>query len=386
MRGLKPSLLTFLFVVSFARVVEAQSQFTGLVRDESGAVLPGVSVEAASPVLIEKVRAAITDAQGRYAIVDLRPGVYRLTFSLVGFSTVVRDGVELPSSFTATVNVDLKVGSLEETVTVSGATSVVDVQQASRTTVLSRDVMDAMPTTRNILTVGQMIPGIRTTVPDVGGSQMLEQAGMRVHGMNQRNTTVYFDGMQTNSAGGDGQSVPYSNDEMNAELSIRTSALPAEIGAGGVNLNSIPKDGGNIFSGSVFLGGSDGGWQSDNATPELEARGLLDANSISHIQVFSASIGGPIKKDRIWFFFAVRHGATDEVAANVPTQIPSRRRRQPSARRGLLVRAWPADPHHPGSVHPRHHAAHHHSSDTDQQVLCDGESVLEVQGQRVRIW
>ena len=320
MRVVKPLLVAVLFI-ALPCVAVAQSQFTGQLRDETGAALPGVSVEAASPVLIEKIRVAITDAQGRYTIVDLRPGTYKLTFGLVGFSSVVRDAIELPSQFTATINVEMKVGSLEETITVSGATPVVDVQQASKTVVLTRDLIDSLPTTRNILTVGQMIPGIRTTVPDVGGSQMLEQAGMRVHGMNQRNTTIYFDGLQTNSAGGDGQSIPYSNDEMNAELSVRTSALPAEIGAGGVNLNSIPKDGGNIFSGSVFLGGSDGGWQSDNATQELRARGLTDANSISHIQVFSGSMGGPILRDRVWFFFAVRHGATDEVAANVPTQI-----------------------------------------------------------------
>lgn len=321
MRAARSCLIAFVSLAVLPAAGFAQSQFTGQVRDESGGVLPGVTVEAASPVLIEKTRTAITDDQGRYTIIDLRPGTYKLTFLLTGFATVVRDGVELPSSFTATINVDMKVGSLEETITVSGLTPVVDVQQASKTVVLTRDLIDSLPTTRNILTVGQMIPGIRTSTPDVGGSQMLEQAGMRVHGMNQRNTTIYFDGLQTNSAGNDGQSVPYSNDEMNAELSIRTSALPAEIGAGGVNLNSIPKDGGNIFTGSVFLGGSDGGWQSDNATPELEKRGLVKANSISHIQVFSASIGGPIKRDRIWFFLAVRHGATDEIAANVPTQI-----------------------------------------------------------------
>jgi hypothetical protein len=321
MRALRFYIVAFVFVVIMPAAAMAQSQFTGQVRDESGGVLPGVNVEAASPVLIEKIRVAVTDAQGRYTIVDLRPGVYKLTFSLTGFSSVVRDMIELPSNFTATISVELKVGSLEETITVSGATPVVDVQQASRTVVLTRDLIDSLPTTRNILTVGQMIPGVRTTVPDVGGSQMLEQAGMRVHGMNQRNTTIYFDGLQTNSAGNDGQSVPYSNDEMNAELSVRTSALPAEIGAGGVNLNSIPKDGGNVFSGSIFLGGSDGSWQSNNATEELRTRGLSDANSISHIQVFSGSIGGPIKRDRIWFFLAVRHGATDEVAANVPTQI-----------------------------------------------------------------
>ena len=316
-----PVALILFLVVFQPGVAFAQSQFTGQVRDESSGVLPGVSVEAASPVLIEKVRSVVTDDQGRYTIIDLIPGVYKLTFSLTGFGTVVRDAITLPASFTATVNVDLKVGSLEETITVSGQTPVVDVQQAAKTVVLTRDLIDALPTTRNLLTVGQMIPGIRVSVPDVGGTQMLEQAGMRVHGMNSRNTTLYFDGQQTNSTGGDGSSVPYSNDEMNAEISVRTSALPAEIGAGGANVNSIPKDGGNIFSGSVFIGGSDGNWQSSNITPALTQRGIVTPDGISHIQIFTAAIGGPIKKDRIWFFLAARHGSTDVIAANVPPYI-----------------------------------------------------------------
>ena len=123
------------------RVVSAQSQFTGLVTDESGGALPGVTVEVASPVLIEKVRTAVTDGTGRYTIVDLRPGTYKLTFTLAGFATAIRDAVELPTKFVATINVEMKVGSLEESITVSGETPVVDTQQAARTVVLGRDLM-----------------------------------------------------------------------------------------------------------------------------------------------------------------------------------------------------------------------------------------------------
>ena len=139
--------LFFLCLLLLPAIGAAQSQISGQVTDESGAVMPGVTVEAASPVLIEKLRTVVTDAQGRYTVIDLRPGTYKVTFSLVGFSTTVRDGVELPGNFTATVNADLKVGSLEETVTVSGATPTVDVQQASRAVVLSRDIIDALPST-----------------------------------------------------------------------------------------------------------------------------------------------------------------------------------------------------------------------------------------------
>ena len=152
-----------------AGLAAAQSQITGQVRDESGGVLPGVSVEAASPVLIEKLRTAVTDDQGRFNIVDLRPGLYKMTFSLPGFSTVVRDAIDLPSNFTATVNADMKVGALEETITVSGQTPLVDVQQAARTQVLTRDIIDNLPTTRNIMSVGILVPGIRMATPISAG-------------------------------------------------------------------------------------------------------------------------------------------------------------------------------------------------------------------------
>src|SRR6185436_4745792 len=123
----------------------AQSSTTGaiagVVRDGTGAVLPGVTVEAASPALIEKVRTAVSDAQGNYKIIDLRPGTYSVTFTLPGFSTFKRDGIELTTGFTATANADMKIGALEETVTVSGASPVVDIQNVRTQTVLSRAVL-----------------------------------------------------------------------------------------------------------------------------------------------------------------------------------------------------------------------------------------------------
>jgi hypothetical protein len=313
------SVVVALGVVAWPVVATAQSQFTGLVRDESGAALPGVTVEASSPVLIEKVRTVVTDGVGRYTIVDLRPGAYKLTFALAGFSTAVRDDVELPASFVATINVDLKVGSLEETITVSGQTPVVDVQQAAKTVVLGRDLIDALPTTRSIQSVGQMIPGVRLSVPDVGGERILEPPEMRTHGVGGADQSMIVDGMSVLAA--DGGTLPYMNDQMEAEVSVRTSAIPAQISAGGVNINSIPKDGGNIFSGAAFLGGSNGAWQADNKTPALTARGLSSANKIAHISIFSAAIGGPIKHNRAWFFLAARHADTDEIIADMPPEV-----------------------------------------------------------------
>jgi hypothetical protein len=299
--------------------VSAQSQFTGLVTDESGAALPGVTVEVASPVLIEKIRTGVTDGTGRYTIIDLRPGTYKLTYTLAGFATTIRDAVELPTQFVATINVQLKVGSLEESITVSGETPIVDTQQAARTVVLGRDLYDALPTTRSIQSIGQMIPGIRLSVPDVGGERVLEAPANRSHGMGEDSQTMLVDGMSVAASAG-GQ-MPYTNDQMEAEVSVRTSALPASVSSGGVNLNSIPKDGGNIFTGAAFLGGFTNSWQSDNLTPELIARGLNSANAMAHIRIFSASIGGPIKRNKVWFFLGVRHADADELIADTPPYV-----------------------------------------------------------------
>ena len=309
-------ILFFLCLLWLPAIGAAQSQITGQVKDESGAVMPGVSVEAASPVLIEKLRTVVTDDQGRYTIVDLRPGTYKVTFSLVGFSTIVRDAVELPGNFTATVNADLKVGSLEETVTVSGATPTVDVQQASRAVVLTRDIIDALPTTRNIMAVGMLVPGVRLGTQDVGGSNALSQSSPRVHGVGQTESVQMVDGMSIQTSE-DCVCQVYQDEAIAAEVTVTTSAIPAEVAAGGMRTNSIPKDGGNSISGAVFVGGTNGTWQSDNVDDYLRSLNIRKADGISHIQNFNASMGGPLVKDTLWYFMAARHLAVDKFPANV---------------------------------------------------------------------
>jgi hypothetical protein len=204
---------------------EAQSQFTGQVRDESGAVLPGVLVEAASPVLIEKSKSAVTDTQGRYTIVDLRPGLYRVTFALTGFSTVVRDSVDLPSNFVATVNAELKLGTLQETITVSGQPPLVDVTQATRVDVVTREMLDTLPTTRHVFSVSNMLPGIRFGTPDIGGSRQMEQTAPRGHGVNGAQAQEAVDGMSTSSQ--DRTKVSGSNSAGSQSSPCRTFRLPS---------------------------------------------------------------------------------------------------------------------------------------------------------------
>ena len=147
-------------VIIIPSVAAAQGSIAGSVRDASGAVLPGVTVEASSPALIEKTRSVVTDGTGQYKIVDLRPGTYTVTFALPGFSTVRRDGIELNGAFTATVNADLRVGAVAETITVSGETPIVDIQSTTRQQVLDHGVIDSVPTGRLVQNLGVLLPGV----------------------------------------------------------------------------------------------------------------------------------------------------------------------------------------------------------------------------------
>src|SRR6266849_3115418 len=209
-------------LIALPNTARGQSAIAGIVKDSSGAVLPGVTVEASSDVLIEKTRSVTTDGQGQYKIVDLRPGVYSITFTLPGFSSFKRDGIELPTAFTATINAEMKVGSLEETVTVSGASPIVDVQSTVHTQVLGLDSLDALTTGRTIQGLGQLVIGIALSIPDVGGSRAMQQTYMSTHGMDATNNTVLVDGLMVNGLQSDGAVQSYFNDAMNQEVSYQT--------------------------------------------------------------------------------------------------------------------------------------------------------------------
>jgi hypothetical protein len=297
-------------------VARAQSAIAGVVKDTSGAVLPGVTVEASSDALIEKTRVATTDGSGQYKIVDLRPGAYVVTFTLPGFQTIKRDGIDLPSEFTATINADLKVGSIEETITVTTAAPVVDVQSAAHTQVLDRESIDNLPTGRTIQGIGQMVVGVSLSLPDVGGSRAAMQTYMSVRGNSAANNTILVDGMVVNGLEADGAVQSYFNDAMAQEMSYQTSGIDASVSAGGVKLNMIPKEGGNRFNGSAQVSYRPGAWQGNNLTPRLQSAGVTANNVTDYIYDLSGSQGGPIAKDRLWFFAAARDYRTNNGVTN----------------------------------------------------------------------
>jgi len=294
----------------------AQSAIVGVVKDSSGAAMPGVTVEAASDVLIEKVKTAISDGDGAYRIADLRPGTYSVTFTLPGFKTFRRDALQLPSEFTATLNAELGVGALEETITVTGASPVVDVTSTAKTAVLNREAIDLIPTGRSIQGMAQLVVGVSLNLPDTGGARAMQQTYMSTHGMSSSNTTVLVDGQMTNGLQTDGQVQSYYNDAMNSEMSYQTAAIGAETSSGGVRLNMIPREGGNQFHGDFKAASRPGSWQSSNLTDRHLAKGLTAGNAIDRIIDYTASLGGPIKKDKVWFFTSARYFSVNNFIAN----------------------------------------------------------------------
>jgi hypothetical protein len=330
--------LLALSCVFYPMVAAAQtSTIAGTVRDASGGVLPGVTVEVASPALIEKVRSVVSDGEGRYSVVSLRPGIYSVTFTLPGFGVVKRDGIELTSDFTAVVNADMKVGTLEETITVTGESPIVDTQGITQRHIMTREVLDLLPTGRNIQAVGIMIPGTTLAVGggnalsrDVGGSGQMQQSPLQYRG--SADTVQTIEGLRLNNLCAQGAySGVYWNDASFEEISYITGADSTEMGQGGVRVNMVPRDGGNQFRGQVTANYAGEGWGSDNCDSAGVVNGvaqpctrsnligsttynpnntLTNVEKIIKIWDVNPSFGGPIMRDRAWFYYTFRNWGT----------------------------------------------------------------------------
>jgi hypothetical protein len=286
----------------------AQATITGVVHDASGAVLPGVTVEAASPALIEKVRSVVTDDTGQYRIVDLRAGTYLVTFSLPGFSVVKRENIELRGEFVATVNADMRVGNVEETITVTGESPTVDIQSARVQTILDKEVLTAIPSSRNANGIQALIPGLTVglTPGDAGGitGGAGGMAGF-IHGARASDSRTLHDGINTGWAGANSNAA-VSNVAGSQEVVLTTSGGLGEAETAGLLLNVIPRDGGNQFSGTVFFSGANGSMQGSNYTDELRAAGLRSPQELMKVYDFNPMGGGRIIRDKLWFYLTYR--------------------------------------------------------------------------------
>jgi hypothetical protein len=305
----------FLAVLPAAVSAQTSASITGVVKDNTGAVLPGVTVEAASPALIEKVRTAVTDGQGRYNIADLRPGTYSVSFSLTGFGTSKIEGLELSAGFTGTVNADLKVGGLEETVTVTGASPIVDIQNTRTQQVLKTDVLRALPSGQGGLEqFASLTLGATSTTQgrnDVGGAQGDANTGVAIHGGRGDDGKINYDGMNTNVfyAAAGGQHRIWKFNTMGVqETVIDTGGASAETETGGANVNMVPREGGNTISLFGVANFANEDMASGKVPDSAVKRGSpTDASTLKKVWDYGLGWGGPIKKDRLWFFNANRY-------------------------------------------------------------------------------
>src|SRR5436305_5304033 len=319
--------LAILTVLLLPGTVFAQAVLTGTVHDASGAVLPGVTVEAASPALIEKTRSATTDGSGQYRIIDLQTGTYAVTFTLPGFTTVRRANIELSGTQTVTIPIEMRIGALAETITVAGETPLVDVQNARREVVMNQNTIQALPAARAVGALLNATPGL--TVDTNGPALSPTMTFFNAHSSNANSASVAGEGRMTVNgmtiaAARSGGVSSYVYDTPNSEeIAVIVGGGLGESDIGGPVMNLVPRSGGNVFGGTAFFNAA-GNWsRGNNLTDDLRAIGLTQTPGIIQAYDASGSFGGPIIKDRLWFYGSYRNldtqTAVEGINANANT-------------------------------------------------------------------
>ena len=294
----------------------AQATIAGEVTDASGAVLPGVTVEASSPVLIEKVRTGVTDGSGRYRIEELRPGIYSVTFTLTGFSGVRRDEVIVSGTAVIRLDAELRVGGVQETITVTGETPVVDVTSTRREISLDNETMRTLPGPRSYSHLLTMVPGLQTNLNNAATGPVF--AIFPIHGGRGVESRLTVEGLNISNPPGGNQPPNYVADIGNAaEVTMTTSGGLGESETAGLTMNIIPKQGGNSMSGLFYVSGFSEGMQSDNYNAELQARGATRPTPLTRVYDFNTAVGGPIVRDRLWYYMSVRVQGQRQSTQNV---------------------------------------------------------------------
>ncbi|MGE0450113.1 MAG: carboxypeptidase regulatory-like domain-containing protein [Vicinamibacterales bacterium] len=303
---------------AFAQLTGTMS---GVVKDEQGAVMPGVGVMVASDALIGGQRDTTTGDTGTYQFTGLPPGDYVVSFELSGFVTLRREGVRVQVAQNARIDADMKLGSLQESLTVSGSAPLVDVLSTTTQTSVSKELFEAIPTSRNPWVVAGLVAGVVTQRLDVGGTQAMQQYNIEAYGSADSQKTFSVDGLKTNWTGGSGGSTnQYYSNEMFDEYNMQTASGTAEVDSGGVYMNMVTRSGGNRFSGDYNALFMNGGMQGDNVDDQLRRRlnlapGVPAAAAGNPIDIsydVSGTLGGPLKTDKLWFFGSFRWFRLDQ--------------------------------------------------------------------------
>lgn len=304
-----------------AVVLAQNAEIAGIVRDASGAILPGVTVEAASPSLIEKSRTVFTDGQGQYRVIALVPGTYRVTYTLPGFNTVIRDGIVLTAEFTAGIDINMTVGSVEESITVSGQTPLVDIQATTQRRALTAELLNDLPTGRSFQNLAILVPGVQMplTYQDVGGADGNRWQTLRVHGSRDDQMPLLLNGMPFNNMNNTGGGYNHTlaiNTGTVQEMTITTSGSTSEVRTSGVVSNTVAKEGGNRFNYYLYSDGTNSSLQSDNLSQELINRGLTSVPHVKRIFEINPTMGGPIVPSKLWFYGGYRFITSQKYLAN----------------------------------------------------------------------
>ena len=320
-RGLTSALVCALVLIAGT----ASAQITtgtiiGTVTDSSGGVLPGVAVTIASDKLIGGTQALTTDATGAYRFERLAPGAYSVRFELQGFKTVERKEIQLSATFTATINEKMEVGNLKETITVTGGSPVIDTKSNVQQTVMSQEMLEGIPTGRDLWSVAKLIPGLTINVYDVGGTQGMQASnGMSVHGSRPDDKTYAIDGLAVNwPGGGGGSTMVYYDQGMFEEVNYQTSAIPAEVPIGGIFMNMVSKAGGNVWKGDARYYFANESLQAKNYdSVSAQFGGIPVGNPLKTQYDINIQAGGPLLKDKVEFFGSYRRWRVDKTVMSV---------------------------------------------------------------------
>lgn len=292
----------------------------GIVTDSSNALLPGVTVSVSGDKLIGGIQTQTTDSTGAYRFDRLPPGSYHVKFELQGFRSIERSDILVDAAFVASVNAKLEVGSVSETITVSGQSPTVDTKSNLQQTVMNQDTLEGIPSGRDPWSVAKIIPGVQVSTYDVGGTQSIQQSSFQAHGSSTNDVSFNIDGASVNWPGsGGGATMLYYDQGMFEEVNYMTSAIPAEVMVGGVSINMVTKDAGNKWRGDTrftFASGcltpadpKPGCLESDN----LAGTGLALGNPTKTTYDFNIAGGGAVVQDRLWVNGSIRRWIVDKL-------------------------------------------------------------------------
>jgi Carboxypeptidase regulatory-like domain len=318
-RSFRGLAIAFVCLLGAARVdAQTSGSINGTVTDSTGAVLPGVTVTATSPVQMG-AQTSVTNAQGIYRFPSLTPGTYKVTYEMTGFTTVVREGIVVNLGFTATVNIQLTMASLQETVTVSGASPVVDVTSTTSTFNITQDMLSALPNARDIWSVMGQAPGIRVSTMDVGGSRAGTQTGFEAFGFSGQ-ARVQVDGVNTTE--GTGSAGFYYDYGSFDEIQLGADGMDASAATPGVQLNAVIKSGGNKLRGSFYSDYESESFQGKNIDARLKSLGIGQGSHIITYHDVNGDVGGPIRKDKLWYYMSLRRQDNTVTVTGFPVENP----------------------------------------------------------------